>query len=167
MPRIVKIPVTLEQLMKPPTYAVPIAKAPKQEVYISLPKYFESTTQWPAMSNLHCWECSQIPPAYPKFIPTSKFQTHNGQNIYSVRGVFHDWCCAATHVLREYPREAAVYLERMCEIDALYTGRRRVNMVESVSKYRMQQFIGDAEGVTVEQWNGLNDAKTAEETIYA
>lgn len=167
MGRLILINVSISQLAKIPRQEAIVSAQPKEEVYRSLPKYFESIQQWPTTSNLHCWECGQIPTSYPRFIPTSKYKTDLGTILYCVRGVFHDWCCAAAHVLIRYEHEAAEYLEMMCEVEAMFSGRRRVNMVASVSKFILRHYAGDANGVTFEQWNEQNTRKTATETIYA
>lgn len=98
---------------------------------------------------------------------TSKIRTESGTDLYCVRGVFHEWCCAAKFIKTYHPDNAPDLLELLCEVEAKFSGRRRINMVEATSKYVMKQFIGDAAGVTIDQWNKDNERKTAEGTIFA
>lgn len=169
MPRLVIIQATIEELRKLPDRECVAQKrvVNERELYVTLPGFFTTPSTWPATSNLHCWECGQTPASYPKFIPTSKYRTPDGTVIYSVRGVFHDWPCAVSHILLRYQDAAAEYLEMLCEVEELFSGRRCIKMAESVSKFTLRHYIGDTAGVTVEQWNAQNAAKVASETIYA
>lgn len=96
----------------------------------------------------------------------SKIKTETGTELYCVRGVFHEWCCAAKHIKTYYGDRAADLLELLCEVEYMFSGRRRLNMVESASKYVMKQFIGDDQGISVDQWNKMNERRTNEGTIY-
>lgn len=171
MSRIVKIKATFEQLRATPAQSMPVLLAApgssgENGIYRPLPRYFTAPSQWPSTSNLHCWECDQLPSGYPRFIAMSKIRTETGTDLYCVRGVFHDWCCAAKHIKIHYGERASDLLELLCEVEYKFSGRRRLNMVESASKYLMKQFIGDENGISVDQWNKMNERRTAEGTIY-
>lgn len=93
-------------------------------------------------------------------------RTESGAVLYCVRGVFHDWCCAAKYIKTYHPKDEAELLSYLCEVEAKFSGRRRLNIVESSSKFQMKQFAGE-DGITIEQWNRINDRRTAEGTMYA
>lgn len=170
MSLIVTIKATFNQLAAPPVRQLPAVTTDTVNdgvIYTPIPKYFTDPKTWPQSCNLHCWVCDQVPIGFPRFAVSGKFKVESDVWVYTVRGVFHDWSCAARYIKTEHPHEDAEMLALLTEVEAMFSGRRRINMVESASKYVMKKYIGDTNGITVDQWNKMNETKIAENTLYA
>jgi hypothetical protein len=124
----------------------------QEPVYTEMPKRFTGAASWIKFSNLLCWECSQLPLSYPKFIPLYMDANAAGEVICDVYGHFCEWNCAIRYISREFSRDRRPDLVKgVVAIESKFTGHKREIIPPAPAKTEMKEYCG-AKGITAAQW---------------
>ncbi len=119
--------------------------------YANIPKRFTDVASWPKVSNLRCWNCDQLTKSYPKFVPVG-LERVDGKIRCDVHGHFHEWNCAVSYVMKEFPENQRWdTLRAISIIESEFTGTRREIIPPAPSKFEMKVYCGD-NGITSQQW---------------
>jgi hypothetical protein len=120
--------------------------------YSKIPTRFEGAATWPTFTNLKCWECDQLPAAYPAFLPVNP-EKKDGHYECDVVGNFCCWNCAARYAGRELTKDKLWdSLKCICIFEAEFTGSRaREKIMPAPPKTLMRPYCGNR-GITAAEW---------------
>lgn len=119
--------------------------------YSEIPKKFTSVESWPKSTNLLCWECDLLPESYPKFVPMNP-EIIDGVRLCDVHGNFCEWNCVIAYIQKKFPTcQHKDLKESACIFESLFTGKRRLVIMESPAKTKMKAYCGKS-GITPKQW---------------